>query len=398
MKKLAVLLVLLMIRDGVIAQEEFVRPAPGVISRVPFRMVSGGIILLKATLNDIPDSLNFVLDTGSGGISLDSSRSNRFKIPLVPSGKTIRGLGGERKVDFAMNNTLNLPGLTVDSLNFHINNYDLLTSVYGIPIDGIIGYSVLSRYTLYINYDSLHIDFYPTGEFRYPRGGFFLKPIINNLPIIPADVEDEKRALSRYYFDSGAGLCLLLTEAFVKDSNIISSKRKPVHTQGEGLGGKIEMRLTVVKNLKLGSYRFRNVPTYIFDDTYNVTSYPSLGGLIGNDLLRRFNVYLNYSRREFYLIPNSHFGDKFDYSYTGLGIYFIHGKIMITEVVKGSPGEKAGFRPGDIVFGVGNSLNADILTYKNLLQDTHTKITVIIQRNGEVYALKIKPRSILRRK
>lgn len=398
MKKLALLFVTLLMAIQLRAQEEPMNPPPGFVTRIPFRLVTGGIVLLKATLNDIPDSLNFILDTGSGGISLDSAKCSQFNIPLIPSGKTIRGLGGERKVDFAMNNQLNLPGLTVDSLNFHINNYDLLTSVYGIPIDGIVGYSVLSRYSLFINYDSLYIDFYRPGEFRYPKGGFFLRPIINNLPVVHARIEDRHDILTRYYFDTGAGLCLLLTEAFVKDSNIISPRRKPVHTQGEGLGGKIEMRLTVVRNFKVGPYKFRNIPTFIFDDTYNVTSYPSLGGLIGNDLLRRFNVYLNYARREFYLIPNNHFNDRFDYSYTGLGIYFINGKVVVTDVVKGSPAEKAGFRPGDIIYGVGNSLNADILTYKSLLQDTHSRIPVIVMRDGEVHALRIKPRSILKRK
>ncbi len=47
--------------------------------------------------------------------------------------------------------------------------------------------------------------------------------------------------------------------------------------------------MTVIKELKLGPYRFRNIPIYIFNDEYNVTSYPFLGGIIGNDILRRFN-------------------------------------------------------------------------------------------------------------
>ena len=37
----------------------------------------------------------------------------------------------------------------------------------------------------------------------------------------------------------------------------------------EGLGGKIDMELTVTTEVKVGPYRFRNVPTYIFDDENN---------------------------------------------------------------------------------------------------------------------------------
>ena len=33
------------------------------------------------------------------------------------------------------------------------------------------------------------------------------------------------------------------------------------------------MQMTVIKELKFGPYRFRNIPIYIFKDEYNVTSY-----------------------------------------------------------------------------------------------------------------------------
>ena len=158
------------------------------------------------------------------------------------------------------------------------------------------------------------------------------------------------------------------------------------------------MELTAVKEVKLGPYKFKNVPAYVFDDEYNVTSYPFLGGLLGNDLLRRFNVILNYPRREFYLTPNTHFREAFDYSYTGLGIYYIEETIEVVDVLPGSPGEKAGFRPGDYIIGVGNVINKDILTYKTMLQQTNARIRVIVMRQGNVVELYIKPRNILRRR
>ena len=58
---------------------------------------------------------------------------------------------------------LHLPGLSIDSLNFHINNYEILTQVYGERIDGIVGYSVLSRYIIKVNYDSSYIEFWTRG-------------------------------------------------------------------------------------------------------------------------------------------------------------------------------------------------------------------------------------------
>jgi len=57
------------------------------------------------------------------------------------------------------------------------------------------------------------------------------------------------------------------------------------------------MTLTVIKEIRVGPYKFRQVPVHIFDDEFNVTSYPLMGGIIGNDLLRRFNMIINYPEK-----------------------------------------------------------------------------------------------------
>jgi len=230
---------------------------------------------------------------------------------------------------------------------------------------------------------------------KYPRGGYLLRPILATLPIQVARVEDEKIINSRFYFDTGAGLCLLLSHDFVEDSSILSRKKKPVLTQGEGLGGKMEMQLTTMKAFKIGPYRFKKVPTYIFEDAYNVTAYPYLGGLIGNDILRRFNVILNYDHRDIYLQPNSHFRDPFDYSYTGLGIYKIDGEVRALDIMPGSPAEKAGFQPGDMVMAMNNNFSKNVQTYKNMLQNIGEKVKVLVLREDGPVILTLKVKSIL---
>lgn len=380
------------------AQEEFIEPPAVRLTRIPIQVLTGGVILVNGQLVGKEDSLRFILDTGSGGISLDSMTVKRLGLKTTPSDRTIRGIGGIRKVDFLMNQTLRLPGIEVDSLNFHINDYDLLTSVYGLKIDGIIGYGLLSRYIAQINYDSSWIELFTPGTIRYPKGGFMLRPLITTLPIMYSRVSDAVTTNARYYFDTGAGLCILLSKSSVQDSGLVSKRKKPVKTQGEGLGGKVEMELTVLKSVKIGPYKFRKVPTYIFEDEYNVTSYPFLNGLIGNDILKRFNVILNYQKREFHLTPNSWYKEEFDYSYTGLSIYFIENQVVVADVFPNSPAETAGFQPGDVVIGMKNSLNKSILEYKTMLQETKRKIRVIVLRNGTVVELFIKPRNISKKR
>lgn len=362
------------------AQEEFVQEPARHLTKFKFSQLSGGIILIKAKLDNYPDSLNFVLDTGSGGISLDSATTAELKIPLVKTERTIRGIAGMRTVDFAYDHTLKLPGLDVPHLDFHINDYELLTSVYGVKIDGVVGFSFFRRYIVKIDYDLMQINVYTPGSLKYPRGGYLMRPNFTTLPMQNALIMDDRPINSRFIFDTGAGLCFLLSQDFVEDSTVLRKGRKIYPTQAEGLGGKKVMSLTVLKEVKLGPYKFKSVPVHIFDDEYNVTTYPTLGGIIGNDLLRRFNLIVNYPEQTIHIKPNSHMNESFDYSYTGLGIYQVDGEIKVVDVIEGSPGDKAGFQTGDIIFSIENNYSKNIQVYKNLFQNAIGRIQVVVFR------------------
>ncbi len=220
------------------------------ITSFPFKQLNGGVMLVKARFDNLTDTFNFILDTGSGGISLDSTTTEVYHIPHEPSGRYIYGIAGVRKVDYAPNQTLNFPGLTVDSLNFYINDYEVLTSVYGMKIDGIIGYSFLSRYLVKVDFDSMKINVFAPGYINYPPHGALLHPSFQGLPIVPVIIKDSKRFSSNYFFDTGAGLCLLLSSRFNEDSSVLLKRRKPVEIEVQGLGGKKRMRLSLLKNYK----------------------------------------------------------------------------------------------------------------------------------------------------
>ena len=385
---------LLAVSISVEAQEQFVEPPAKLLTTFHFRQLSGGVILLKGQFANFKDSLNFILDTGSGGISLDSATVDYFKIKPTPSDLTILGIAGSRKVSFIYNQRLRLPGLVVDSLNFHINDYDILSAVYGEKIDGIIGYSVLSRYIFNINYDSLKISVFSNGRLKYPKGGWLYEPILRTLPVQNARIRDAVTTNSRFLFDIGAGLCMMLNKEFIDDSNFLDKKRVLYAKEAEGVGGKIDMHMTVIKELRMGPYRFRNVPVFVFNDTFNLTSYPYLNGIIGNDILRRFNLILNYAKKEFYFLPNRAFQENFDYSYSGIELYMIDGKVVLGDVANGSPAALAGLEEGDIVVGVNNILGQNLQLYKNALQQQGEKIKMIISRDGDLMEFTFRIKSI----
>lgn len=386
---------LLAVSVSVEAQEQFIEPPAKLLTSFRFRQLSGGVILLKGQFGSFNDTLNFILDTGSGGISLDSTTVDYFKLTPTPSDLTILGIAGIRKVSFLYNQRLRLPGLTVDSLNFHVNNYEILSAVYGEKIDGIIGYSVLNRYIFNINYDSLRIQIFSNGRMKYPRGGWLYEPILRTLPVQNARIRDAVTTNSRFLFDIGAGLCMMLNKDFIDDSNFLDKKRVLYAKEAEGVGGKIDMHMTVIREVRIGPYRFRNVPVFVFDDTFNLTSYPYLSGIIGNDILRRFNLILNYAKKEFYFMSNHNYHDPFDYAYSGIELYMIDGYIILGDVAQGSPAALAGLEEGDIVLGINNIIGQNLQLYKAALQNAGEKVKVIVNRGGELMEFTFKIKTIL---
>lgn len=397
MRLITSLLTFILIAMGinpVVAQEEFVSPPSRYLATVPFTQLTGGIVLVQARLNNSSDTLNFVLDTGSSGISLDSTTVKMLGLTAVPTDRTILGIAGIHKVSFVYNQSLRFPGITVDSLNFHINDYSILTAVYGEKIDGIIGYSLISRYILKLDYDSLKLSFYTKGTMRYPRGGYLMRPAVNQLVTQWMKVRDEGTVNGNFLYDMGAGVNMIFPREFVDDSVFLDKRRKRFIKEGEGLGGKLDMELTTIKEVKLGPYRFRSVPIYIFDDVNNVTRYPYRCGLIGNDILRRFNVTLNYDKSEIFLQPNTRFAEPFDYSYSGLELYLVDGMILVGDVAKGSPAEAAGVREDDEVIAVNNNFSLNLNAYKIALQVPNERVKIIIRREGVLKEIEFKVKSI----
>ena len=390
MKYLWPLLIFLTVPAPGYSQQERMEPICQELTHIPFTQFTGGVILFKALLEGHPDSLNFILDTGSGGISLDSATVSTLQLASSPPEQMVRGIGGTRKVGFVKNQKLKIHQLTVDSLDFHIIDYSVLSALYGEKIDGIAGYSLLSRYIIKIDYENRMLSFCSNGPIQYPKGGYVLRPPIARLPYLPAYIKDAERRRLNYLFDIGAGLTVLLSNHYMQDSAFLKTKRKKYLKQGEGLGGKVNFYLTLMKELRIGPYKFHNVPINVFDDEFNVTAYPTSGGIVGNDIFRRFNCIFNYKNGELYIKPNKFFSEPFDYAYSGIELYRIDGRAIIGDIPKDSPADKAGLLAGDEVLAVNKKFGMTLNDLKQALQSTYGLVDVLIQRNDTLLNKKIK--------
>jgi S1-C subfamily serine protease len=76
-------------------------------------------------------------------------------------------------------------------------------------------------------------------------------------------------------------------------------------------------------------------------------------------------------------------------------MYFIDGQVRITEINKGSPADKAGLKPGDVVLSVGGNFSNNIQRYRELLKAPGKKIQLIILRDGQPREIRLQIQSIL---
>jgi hypothetical protein len=365
-----------------------VQPVP--LARIQILQVTGGVVIIQARLAPFSDTLQFIFDTGSSGISLDSTTASYLGLRPSYDGLLIRGIAGVREVPQLRNQTLTVGDLRTDSLNFYVNDYSVLTSIYGVRIDGVIGYAMLSRYIVSIDYDKQLMDWYAPVSLTYPKKGFLLNPQINRLPAYPFTIQELQTKNYPMLIDIGAGLNLLFSERFAQEAGVLDPKRKSWITSGEGIGGQIELRLTLLRSLRIGPYRFKKVPITIFDDSNNVTNYPHWAGLIGNDLLRRFNIIINYPAGEIHLKPNRFYYDEFDYAYIGMELYLIDGLITIGFVATGSPAQEAGLEVGDEIVAINKIVGGKLDAYKSELAHAIKKVDVIYKRKGRIESTTVK--------
>ena len=85
----------------------------------------------------------------------------------------------------------------------------------------------------------------------------------------------------------------------------------------------------------------------------------------------------------------------FDYSYAGMELYLVNGKIIIGDVATGSPAEAAGLKEGDEVMAVNKNFNQNLNQYKIALQTPNEKVKLILRRDGNIFSLEFRVKSII---
>lgn len=398
LQRLTILFVYSLLLNISFAQQSVYTEAAKPVAKTKFYLPQEGVVIFNLLLDDFSDTLNFIFDTGASTTFLDSAFARKLNLTVSDDVKIARGMGGTQQILLTKNHTIRINQLKEDNVDMYLMNIEILSYLYGKTIHGIIGYPLLKKYTAKVNYDKEELSFWTFGKIKYPARGFTIRPNISTFSYYVTHVEDQKTALFNYMFDTGAALTVLFSTDYLKDNEFIHPKRQKFKKRMQGLGGNVDFDISLMKKIKFGKYSFRNVPINIFEDENNITSYPSNGGLLGNEILRRFNCILDYNARQFHFTPNKHFKDAFDYAYSGLELYLIEDKIIVGDVSENSPAEAAGIRHGDEIIAINRQFAFDTNKAKKELQSTTGKVNVILKREEELQTVQMKTIDIRKKK
>ena len=374
-------------------------------TEIPFEYYNDFIVIPVVFNKILP--LNFIFDTGAEHtVLMKREIADAMGIPFE---KRFRIIGSDmtqelyayliRRIQFQMN-SIKIPNQSLLVLE---EDYFEFEKRVGKDVHGIIGTDIFRAYRVQIDYVDKKIILSPSSP-RSPGRGFRSVPVELNRhrPYLTTQVtlSDTTNLPVKLLLDTGAGLAMILHTDTHPD---LSAPERVIPGEvGAGLGGVIEGFLgrTDELALKKTDLKLRNVVTHFqeLNDDLDTTRLNARNGIIGNQVLRRFDVVLDYPREELYLKPNKYYKQKFKFDKSGLVLYAAGSnlnKYIVTKVIPGSPAAEADIRRGDRILRINGT--ASVLTnlgaiLSKLKRKSGKKIKLVVEREG----VKLKKRFVLR--
>lgn len=370
------------------------RPGAKVIE-FPFERYNN-LIVIPVTING-KVTVRFILDSGvqncilteplvANMLQLNYDRTMIFSAP---------GKQDSILAHVAKNVNIRLPGIEGQGISMLVLDQDYLnlSNQLGTEVFGIIGYELFSRFIIEIDYDKKMLRFHDP-EFFNPKRYYDKIPLIirGTKPYLAAEItqRDGTTMNVALMVDSGASHAILLDET--TSPNIHIPEKNLEASLGKGLGGDIEGVVARVSNVKIGKYSFDEViASFPNDETYGLLPVEAerRNGTVGGEILCRFNLIFDYFSQTLYITKSVEHQKKFEYDMSGLEV-IAHGtelnRVRVTNVREGSPAQKAGVLPGDIIKTVnGQNITNTSLNYITTLLRLRKgkKVTLRLERNGE---------------
>lgn len=356
---------------------------------LPFEMASNKMYM-QARVNGA-GPYPFVLDTGAPFSVMDWGLAEGNGIGVSHVGEV--GGAGERRVKLGVATGVRI---SVGGLRFQptrmevIPLNEVLAQAEGRDVMGLLGGDILKRFVSEMDFTDRVVRLHPVGSFKYEGPGARVPVTVDGHVLVHATVTIAGRepVSGRFIVDTGARIAVSLNTHEVQEHRLMEADIPQIRTTiGWGIGGPLEHGLTRAESLQIGDVKFDGPTVTLSADTKGVFASRRISGVIGNEVLKRCRVYLDYSREEMYLEPTESARAPFPADASGLFITASgadHQTYTVRTVVSGSPGEEAGIKPGDVIVRIGGGpVNRYTLeSLRELLREPGKSHEVEVSREG----------------
>lgn len=331
-------------------------------AEIPFEYINGFIVVDVVFQKILP--LKFIFDTGAeNSVLFNRNITAAFQIPCNKKVKLVgSNLNQEIIADIctgiylqAGNSPLKLTSMiTLEDDFLYIDDY------IGIPIDGILGASFFADQIVHIDYKKQRITLIVPDVFKSSK--------FNKYQKLDLDIIDKKIYLNcETYFTPDTGLqAKMLLDTGAGISAIFHYKADTTDGQhekwvrgvlGKGLSGDIDGYIGRIHTFSLGSFNFDQMISSFqwIDDAVLSNQKIIRNGIIGNHILERFDIVIDYPGKKLYLKPLKHYNRPFEYDKSGLTVYTYGDRLdqyFIKHVLDYSPAKEAGLMENDIILSI----------------------------------------------
>ncbi len=370
------------------------------VARLPFEYRSRHV-WLKASVNDGPPE-DFIFDTGASITVLDSAYAAR--IGLATEGlQQGQGAGAVGSASFAVVPKLRVEAADGDGVELQdlrvavLSVNSVLAPYFWRDCAGIVGFDFISRFVDEIDFDRELLTLYDPATFRYAGPGQAVPmTLAGHTPVVRMKLDDSLSGDFRV--DVGSGSTVDLHTPFVKQHGL-AGHAPFIEVTGGGFGGTFTTRMVRMKKLELGPFAWADPLVSLSQATAGAFTSEDYAGNLGNRILERFKVTLDYERRQMWLEPGARYARRDVLARGGAQLARTADTVRVMSVLPGSAAAKAGLRAGDVITaldgqpiaGMGPNDVSAVLD-EGAEGSTHT---LDLRRDGKAKRVKLKLKELL---
>jgi len=259
------------------------------------------------------DAGRFYLDSGAGGSVVTKAWAEQIGLKFEGAMRAA-GTAAASSLALAKNVVLSLP-----KVEFPLASITVLDAT-GMPQparrwEGLLGYDVLSRVVVRVDYQRKEITVYDPAVFvPSERAAALPVTFLGNWPLVAAKILLPGRPPieTKCFIDTGAA-GLMFSAPFTNMNHVADIVTKTEAGSIYGAGGETKRWAGRIVGLELGPYSLHDpVAGFSSDAKEGALASPDIGAIVGGEILERFTVTFDYPHHRILLEPNSHFGDRFE--------------------------------------------------------------------------------------